>query len=415
MRERSTRAFGLFIDPDQLLAPDRYPFEAPIDPGSATTPVPARRLVALAGALAASPVWQDMTQGILVVRTQPPQGLAFLGHFSDAEVDRLHWLPAQLQTQLPHFRYVSWQQAEADVEELATRLVARFGADELRAMNFVGIPRGGLIVLGMLAYALDLSSDRLHAEGDPSRPLVIVDDCALSGLRFRQYLTGPAATARRVVFAHLYSHPDLRSAVVAREPRVMAAMAARDLHDMAPQLYGDDFLTWRSRWQQRGGEHTYMVGRFEHLGFPWSEPEMALWDADTSGTREGWRLVPPGGCLKNRVAAGTTRLSIQAPEQGQMRLAPGTFYGRLNDKMLVAELDSRQVIAFEGVAADLWNGFLGPEEPEALLDRLQVECNVPAARLRADAMEFTQELLRRRIITQAPYFAGPASGTLQRA
>ena len=413
MTERSTRAFGLFIDPEQLLAADRYPFEAEIRPGSRVTTPSARRVVALATALAASPVWRDMTHAILVARTQSPQGLAFLGHFSDAEVARLHWLPAQLQTQLTHFRYVSWQQAEADVEELATRLVARFGADELRAMNFVGIPRGGLIVLGMLAYALNLRSDRLDAEGDPHRPLVVVDDCSLSGLRFRQFLMGPAATARRVVFAHLYSHPDLRRAVEAQEPRVVAAVAARNLHDLAPQLYGEDFSTWRSRWQERTGEHAYMVGRFEHLGFPWSEPDMAFWDADAHGTREGWRLVPPDMCLKNRVDAGTTRLSIQTPEQGQMRLAPGTFYGNLNGKTLVAELESRQVIAFEGVGADLWDGFLGPDEPEAVLDRLQAEYNVPGEQLRADAMEFTQELLRRGFITQAPRFAASFPGAIQ--
>ena len=156
-----------------------------------------------------------------------------------------------------------------------------------------------------------------------------------------------------------------------------------------------------------------MIGRFEHLGFPWSEPDMAFWDADTHGTREGWRLVPPDGCLKNRGANGTTRLCVQMPEQGQMRVAPGTFFGNLNGKTLVAELESRQVIAFEGVAADLWKSFLTAEEPEAVLDRLQAKYYVPGEQLRADAMEFTQELLRRGFITQAPRIAASFTATIQ--
>ena len=417
MSSRSPRAFGLLIDPERLLPADRYPFGAASETRQHAHEARAQRVLALARALASSAVWQEMDEAILVVRTEPPESLAFLGRFSDEEVARLQWLPAQLQTELPYFHYVSWQQAEAHVEELASRLVARFGREEIRQMRFVGIPRGGLIVLGMLSYALGLGSACLDSAEANDRPVVVVDDCALSGLRFREFLRSRATGASTVVFAHLYSHPDLRREVERREARVLAAVAARDLRDVAPEIYGEELSTWRDRWKERDAENVYMVGRFEHLSFPWSEPDLTFWDESEQRARLGWRLVPPEACLKNRATApqGAFRLQIQGQEHGSMQLAAGTLYGEIGDQVLVAQLESGQVISLEGVSAELWRGFLRSPDPDATLDKVQAQYEVSRKDLQGDATAFLQEISRRGIANWVPVLNSSASNGSQNA
>jgi hypothetical protein len=403
MSARRPQAFGLLIDPDQLLPTEHYPFGLDPEPELAGVPEAARRVVALARALASSPAWAEMEEAILVVRTEPPQGIAFLGHFSDDEAARVKWVPAQLRGQLPHFLHVSWTQAEAYVEMLAASLVDRFGHREVREMQFVGIPRGGLIVLGMLAYALDLDRDRLALREGNTSPVVVVDDCAISGLRFGEFLRAlpPVDT---VVFAHLYSHPALREAIEAREPRVRAALAAADLRDLAPEIHGEDLQAWRSRWSARSGEHVYWVGQPEHVAYPWSEPDLGFWDTSAGVVRTGWRLVPPEACLKNRYRAGADvpRLQIQVPAGGAMDLAPGTFHGELDGRVLVAELASGQVVSLDGVAADFWHEFVRAGEPEAALARLEARYEATRAQLRSDTEAFLRELLARGLVTATP-------------
>ncbi len=412
--KRNPSAFGFHVDPEELLPPERYPFGTDPAQELGGVPAPARRVVALARALASSPVWKEMDEAVLAVRTEPPEGIAFLGHFSDEEVSRLEWLSTQLRSQLPHLSYVSWARAEEGVEALAARLVDRFGHREVREMRFAAIPRGGLIVLGMLAYALDLDSDRLFRPDDGRgdgeergrEPLVVVDDCALSGLRFGEFLRTRIPAADEVVFAHLYSHPDLRKSIEEREPRVTAVLAARDLQDLAPALLEEELSQWRTRWDARSDDDAYWVGRPEHVAFAWGEPDLTFWDPSALTSRAGWRLVPPEACLKNRSGAALSppRLQVQVPAKGRMRLAPGTFHGELDGRVLVAELESGQVVSLDGVAADLWRGFLRPGDPEVVLDRLEDRYEVSREQLRADADAFLRTLRERGLVTATPRF-----------
>ncbi|MEJ2503067.1 MAG: hypothetical protein P8177_07065, partial [Gemmatimonadota bacterium] len=211
------KAFALSLDPDALLPPDRYRFDAtPADAGT--------RLLDLARGLASSPAWAAMTDAILVVRTEPPAALAVLGRFSPAEEVLVDALPGQLQTELRRFRYVPWGEVEEDCVRLARRLVDTLGREELARRRFVAIPRGGHVVLGLLAYALGLERDQLAWPTEPSDRVVVVDDAAYSGHRFGQFLQ--ARPGPPVVFAHLYSHPHLRDSLVAAEDRVTAVVAA---------------------------------------------------------------------------------------------------------------------------------------------------------------------------------------------
>src|SRR5687768_10417176 len=103
-------------------------------------------------------------------------------------------------------RRLTYEQAEAEAKSLAAALVAAFGRDEIKSFSYTAIPRGGLFVLGMLSYVLDLDRRVLQPRSS-GEPLVVVDDCSLSGARFRNFLQ--ADEHPQVVFAHLYSHHDL--------------------------------------------------------------------------------------------------------------------------------------------------------------------------------------------------------------
>lgn len=386
MTGRSPRAFGLSLDPDVLLPPHRYPFG--LSDGRAG------RVEALARALASSPVWSPMEEAILVARTEPPEGIAFLGSFTEEEASFLEWLPGQLEGTLPRLRYLSWADSELATEELAARLLERFGPEEVRSMDFQGIPRGGLIVLGMLAYALGLSASRMVGPTGEGRPLVMVDDCTLTGFRFGEQLRRLPESTGGVVFAHLFSHPDLRAAIQAREPEVSAVLAARDLSDAAPELEGEGLEAWRARWQDRTGEATYWTGRPEHLGFPWSEPDLTFWDPRAAREVAGWRIVPPEACLKNRFsgAGHPLRLQFQRGSTGPIRPGARTFYGEQGGRILAADLGSGRAIALDGVAADMWRAVMRHGAVEPAATELAREYRAEPRRLEADLRSLLGDL-----------------------
>ena len=255
-------------------------------------------------------------------------------------------------------REVSWEQAERDAARLAGELARR--VPELDAAELRAIPRGGLFVLGMLAYLLDLPADRLApaAGADPGRPLVLVDDCALSGLRVREALA--AARGRRVVVAHLYSPAPVRRAL-AGEPGVVACVAARDLEDRTPEVLPDaeERRAAEGRWRARLGDRPW-YGLAQPVAFPWNEPDRPFWNELTGRAEDGWRLVPPHRNLKARGRlgdpAGIAGPSATAPGAAgpRWRLAEGVAWGDFDGVVWLCRTADRRVFSLTGVAADLW-------------------------------------------------------------
>ena len=253
-----------------------------------------------------------------------------------------------------HLRYVDYGAAEGDCELIAARLLELYSPDELRDFNYLPIPRGGLIVLGMLAYTLDLPASRLQAtRSDPARPLCIVDDCALSGHRFHRFLSG--GKDEHVIFAHLYSHPRLRREILAREPRVRHCVAAQDLRalprgDEEPHHYL--------------GDNRYWDGATELITFAWSEPEMQLLDPFTGEVENRWRFTPPHRCLKNKAELGLPpRPRLDAGWQAPQAIVTGWFDGVL----WLLQTETEQVYQLHTLAADAWRALAVYGSEEATL------------------------------------------------
>nr|MBC7244662.1 PqqD family peptide modification chaperone [Chloroflexota bacterium] len=289
---------------------------------------------------------------------------------------------------------VTYQQAEAATKQLAAQIVQAFGAAEVALFCYAAIPRGGLIVLGMLSYVLDLKPENLLSL-PVDVPLVVVDDSAYSGARFAQFLH--SVSNERVIFAHLYSHPDLRAAILREEPRVVACLAAQDLRDLAPERYSpeSEYLAWKERWRQRAKRPVYWMGLPEMVIFPWSEPDRPVWNPVSEQVEEGWWLTAPDRCLKNWARLG---VPPRAQAQPTLRSPDEVAFHFDDEKVVLCNLRTEQVYGLEGVAADMWRALVGYGDLEVAAQHLASLYEVDEQRLWSDLQTFASELLAKELL-----------------
>jgi hypothetical protein len=349
--------------------------------------------VELARTIATNPRWDEMPGAVLVARREPIPALAVVGSFDPDGERALVSLAWQLAP--GPVRYVGYEQAQHDAERLATVLVDRFGHSELHRFRFAPIPRGGLIVLGMLAYLLELDQQQLEPPHPPDLPLVVVDDCSLTGSRFRRYLQ--ACSSLQVVFAHLYSHPGLRVALQAAEPRVVACLAAGDLVDHAPRLQRDGYSAWQRRWRERLGDH-YWIGQPDHLIFPWGEPDTGVWNPDVGRIEAGWHLAAPDRCLEVRESRPRIDVQVQETGPGPLRPGPQVLCAGLEDRIVVGDLATGQSFSLAGVSAAMWRALLQHGALEEALAELTQAYDIPPSVLREDLQAFVGELQSRGVL-----------------
>ena len=343
------RTAALLQAPDELLArhPELYGTDA------------AQRCRSLADALAASAPWARLRPtAALVVR--PDAGL--IGILGEIDADD-HALVGALGSQVPdllrRLRPVSHAAVTEAVLRLAQRIRDRVPADELRRYRLVPIPRGGLVVAGLLAYVLELPIMGAGASGE-GEPVILVDDCAISGLRLRDALA--ARRGHLAGVALLHAHPDLCRNVESTEPDVAFCVAADDLADHAPDR--EDYAGWHRRWSDRSGG-TYWIGDPDHVCYPWNEPDAMVWNDARGVADRGWRVVPPAWCLKNRAAARPGDVQLCAPPRGSTTVAPSLVWGRLDGGVLLAGLGLGTPLMLRGDAATAWLGLVAGRLNEA--------------------------------------------------
>lgn len=329
-----------------------------------------------------------------------PSTVPGLGGRDAARLAQLGQLVRRLTATL---RFVDDARAAADAARLAARLDAALPAAQRHAASFHPIPRGGYVVLGLLAYHLDLPRERLRAaderDHETDAPLVLVDDCALSGLRLRQELER-LPEGRPVVVAHLYSAPELRQAVLEAEPRVVACVAAGDLADRSREIFPDpeEHRAWRERWAERlQGERRYWLGLPELIAFPWNEPDRPFWNAATGRMEDGWRFVPPHLCTKNRARLAAAlppavRREIAEGEPGGWRMADGVAWGEFDEVAWLVRTDSEQVFSLDGTAALTWRVLVVGGSLETAAAALARQYAVDEATARRDAEALAAEL-----------------------
>ncbi|BAZ11060.1 hypothetical protein NIES4071_28850 [Calothrix sp. NIES-4071] len=372
--------YGIPIDSEALA---KYSHELQLEPSEA--------LLEMAQAIAYSPIWSEMPGNILIVRSTPQPALSVLGYFDEAGQVRIATELRDLNLNVTRLRYVSYRQAEADCQLLAKQLVDRFG-DEIKQFHFTGIPRGGLIVLGMLAYTLGLTPDQLEPPPSPDVPWVVVDDCVFTGSRLSHFLQ--SHSHETVIFAHLYSHPDLRKAIAAREPRVIACLSAQDIHDYAPENLGENYANWQAQCLTQLDGIRYWVGKTDNICFSWNEPDRFFWNPVTKSMEGCWLLIPPKICLKNRLKAATQAPIIKTQPESKGLIQPGqqVIFGEYEGQIVIGDLATQESFCLTGVAADIWQAIVEYGDVEQVITSLLSSYNVEEDTLRCDVETFIDEL-----------------------
>lgn len=336
----------------------------------------------------------------VVLRPDRSPRLIVVGWFTEDE-------EAQLRRAIDHFvralgrlRYVDYAQAEADCAVLADRLRAILSPDALESATFVGIPRGGFIVLGMLGYTLGLVPEQFGTAPATGAPLVVVDDCFLTGSRIARFLD-EQPRSENVILAGLYAHPDLCASLERERPSVRACVQARSLTDHAPEIYGEEYEDWRERWDNRDTGPHYWRGMTDHLCFAWGEPDGGLWNPTTRRVDSAWTTVPPHRCLKTRAEdrdEGTVH--VQSPATGPFGPSDAVVYAALDDSTIVGHLGTGTVLVFDDTAAVFWHALAAHGELDPAAEVLATTYDVPAETLAKDLRAFANTLQEHRLLQQ---------------
>lgn len=348
----------------------------------------------LARGIASSPCWRDLPSCKLVLRSQPAPELALVGTFAPGHEEFLRRLRGELISSLYDLRFVRWEEAVSLTRVLAERLEGTVGEDRLRQCRFLAIPRGGFVVLGLLAQALDLPRESLQPDTPAPATVVIVDDCVLSGARFGDFLASTSAPG--VVFAHLVSHPELRAAIQRRESRVEACIAAQDLAERNTGS-AEERSAWARRWRERlEGEDRYWLGQLQHLSFPWNEPDRTVWDSSRQRVSSSWRLLSRDYCLKNRPdGSWAPRIEVIGESEGSFELSEGTFFTRLRESLAVVNFETGQSLSLEGSAAFFFETLLAAADIPTAVRRSAGRYRADPTRLSRDLQGFAEEMARR--------------------
>lgn len=343
-------------------------------------------IMVLARAIASSPLWSEMPRATLVVRRSPPV-IAVLGRFDEAEEARLEALANQIRNVIQNMRYVNYSKLEEDCRLLASVLADRFGRDELNRFCFAAIPRGGVIVLGILSYILGLKHKQLDPPTSPDVPLVVVDDCALTGSRLGNFLN--CCSSNRIVFAPLYSHPDLRCSIEDREPKVMACLSARNLNNHW-EKEGTNGIDLQKVWLSRMEGQRYWFGLPDYICFAWNEPDWVFWNPITENVESGWHLLPPELCLKNDLEP----IPIQIQTEGRGPLIPTkkVLFAAHDGLIVIGNMESGECFSLDDVAAEMWNAIIDYGEINKIIDCLLGKYEVDRQSLKKDLELFIEDL-----------------------
>jgi hypothetical protein len=352
-----------------------------------------RAVVALAQAIALHPMWKELPHAMLVARTQPTPCLGVIGIIPPKIVGEIKIQQASLNQACRRLRYVSYADATTTCEALTEKLTSTFGPQTLRSFRFCGIPRGGLIVLGMLAYTLGLSHEQMTPPYPPDVPLVVVDDCALSGSRFMR--TRAQYPQHELVFAPLYSHPDLRHNLAKAEPQVLSCISGEDLQDHGLRIMGSDYEAWQARNQALLPGQRHWLGLPDYLCFPWNEPDHLLWNPLTEELEQSWHLLSPTHCLKNRPSASLIAQS-QLQFKGWLQPAPDVIFGSLARQVLIGNLETGETFGLSGKAAEFWAVLLEAETLEEAI--ITLSRHSADSRIRQELTGLIDQLLRQNIL-----------------
>lgn len=309
---------------------------------------------------------------------------------SPQEQQKLWVYAVHFQTILPHVRFLTYMDIERDCLALAGLIRARFEDAEIKRWHVVGIPRGGLIVAGMVGYALDLAHKQLRPSMEHSEtvaPICIIDDCALTGVRIKETLA--LYPGRQVIFAHLYSHPQLRANITTQEKQVAACLAVHDLETL-PQ--GDE-----DPHQAQFTHGRYFSRPLPPVIFPWGGPSLLVVDPFSGKLEDGWRFGEGRPTLKSLAHHHFPTLTGERAEE-LWRGGEHLVIRRAEGALWLLNLDTTTGYKLAGAAAEIWTALAAGNTLAALAPYWnEINKSVEPEQLR----QFIEELVAHGLIQPA--------------
>lgn len=228
-------------------------------------------------------------------RCQPTYSLCLVAvHKADTrELDDLQRRLGSLDHYCKKIINITYSQVETATDLLATKLIDRFGRKELKSFSFFPVPRGGLICLGFLSYCLNLTYKNIvhliEADHKNSKPIVLVDDCSMSGhrlLEFAQRFKG-----KNTIGAVLYAPKELQDGFKNNSIKSIDCFVGEYLQpsndvDMLP-IKGEVLASKMSL------KDRVLAGDFRLPCFPWGEADQTIIDAKMQKPISGWALTRP--------------------------------------------------------------------------------------------------------------------------
>lgn len=297
----------------------------------------------------------------IVVKVDPIPALGIIGEFDAAEIAYLKLQLRSLPLTCGRLKYIDPQSVTAVCEKLAEQLFQHYGLAELQQFGFTGIPRGGLIVLGTLSYLLNLKSSQLTPPFAEGSPLVVVDDCILSGARVAQFLQ--QISSSQIILAPLFIHPDCRASIIAHEEKVADCWSGADLVDRGVEIMGANYTRWQQQNLERLAGTRYWLGLPDYLCFPWNEPDYLLWNAMTQTYQKSWPIVPPHLCLKNRSITQTSHPTVhhQIHFPGVIQPTSDTVFAVLADTVIIGHISTGATYCLRTDQAKQWRRMMESE------------------------------------------------------
>jgi hypothetical protein len=316
-----------------------------------------------------------------------------MGHFDPADIARLKALALQTKHALRTLRFVRYTDLEGDCRLLASILEERIGRDQLKKCYFTCMPRGGLVILGLLSYVLRLEQWQLEPPPCRDIPLVVIDDCALSGKRFFQFLRKNQSDT--IIFAPLYSSPHLRSAIEAREDRVRACISARDL-ETCVYPSEEDQRAFEEIFTSDPSPSDYWKGLTEYLCFPWNEPDYVFFNTVTNTMEWKWTIFPQEICLKNSPVR--IPVSFRPDIRTEFCITEDVVTFQEDTCVTIENLVTLKRYQVKGIAAEMWHTLMEYGTQEALLEKFYHEYDIDLVTLKGDVIDFIQDLLSQGIL-----------------
>lgn len=346
-------------------------------------------------AVASSPA-RSLSAAFLVKGGSTP-GVAVVGALDGPALSRIEELFSYIREVTSHFNFVGYESAAQDCTHLADVLERRVGLDVLRDARFVGIPRGGLIVLGMLSIVMGLRHDQLGPQSDAAELTVIVDDLALTGYQLRRSID--AADSDRLAIALLRAPEALCGAVEAAEPRVLACVAARPLRDAGPDRLGSGYEAWVDQWRTlTTGSGRYWIGRPEAVYFAWKEPDRSFLNEATGVREDGWRVLPRAICLGRRSVEPACTVYMQPTSQGPIRPSDDVFFGPVGEDFVIVVPDEERVLGLDAVSRAIWRAITDVGTVAGAVSQVSEHFDVDHVRVAVDVERFVHEFVRRGIL-----------------